>query len=616
MDSLPDELVLQILSYLEAADVVAMQAVSQRSLNLARDNDLWKEECFARSRLESRRRREQMLAAQGSSLVTLRHAVSTLPENAFPLSQHGESTLPPGTHVVENARRRARASWDPIFPSEKLDFYREYIHRHADINVEWIHDAVENKTNSRIVLEATGMAVIPEHSKIVAPLDDGSVCMWDINSSGSNERNFMRSSSGLLPTGQSSRLSVLETAAVETVAVNSAFKRVYIASGSQLSELDLQTLQITGHTRFPGPITALSESRGSTPMTVGTSSTLHQFDFRARTFPTALDVSLSCELIAGTPPRDNPFHTFSNRRAGSTVSLPQPGPLSILHVPSYPGSVEASNDIWVAGRFTSLLNYDRRFWPRIRGTTFSGARLSSLCALPFPHVTRDYDLTRNPHKTLADLKVAKATKGFTLVGAGEYKGRGSLELYGLPASEAEHINGLPKQQALDSGYQNRQTSARSRLLSVSPHGASLVTSDGDGNLKWMERDGSTEVRVFNINEAGSQDEDPEQQLRQRSNLFGNAQGAGGDIVQKICTVDAQTSVDNLLIWTGDGRVGLVEFGRRRRPHDPSLEAAADAAHESYEERAERLYGQGMRRALEVQADETRFMRGLGMRMGF
>jgi len=607
MDALPDELLLHIISLLEPSEIVPLQIVSRRLLSLARDNNLWKEKCFTRSKLESRRRREEQLATQGASLSALRQAMSTLPDHAA-LHAYIEQDRLRFDNASDTARKRARASWDPTFPTEKQDFYREYIHRQAEISVDWIHDALEGKPKSSVVLEATGVAVIPGDPKVIAPLDDGSVCIWDIHPTECKGRTFIRSGPGLLPTGHNRQPSTLEIAAVETVSVNEVLRRAYIATSSQLSEIDLQTLQIIGRSQFREPITAISESRGSTPMTIGTATTLHQFDFRERRLPTPLDISLSCELIAGAPQKEHTSRYRSNPHTRSSVSLPQPGPMSILHL--------QDNDIWVVGRFTSLLNYDRRSWPRVRGSTFSGARLSSLCALPFPTVAREYDLTRNPHKVIADLKAAKAQTGHTIIGAGEYKGRGSLELYGLSKSNVDANSDAEdaplKPQPLSPSYQNRQTSARSRLLSVRPHGASLVFSDGDGNLKWTERDGSTEVRTFKIN--------PETALNadfatEQGNLF-RAQENQGDIVQKIVNVENTPNIDDLLIWTGEGRIGLVEFGRRRRRHAEDLQAEAEAALEMSEAREERLYGLGMRRALEVQADETRFMRGLGMRMGF
>lgn len=600
MESLPDEIVLQILSFLEPQDVAQLQCVSQRFLTLARDNEFWKEACFDRSKLESRRQREQRLAVQASSLVALRQAMSTIPDSSTQTDSTGRSKSE-DADVLDSAKRRAWTSWDPTYPQEKRDFYSEYVHRHAAVSIDWIHDALENKARSRVVLEATGMSIIPEESKIIAPLDDGGLCIWDVAPTDRNERNFMRSSPRLLPIANRGRSVILDIAAVDTVSVNSFWKRAYIATYAQLNEVDLQTLQVTGTSQFPGAISALSEARASTPMTVGTATTLHLFDFRARYSSLSSDSHTICELISGSYPPSFSSGSFSTRTRKSIVSLPQPGPASILHLPSHTGSDVSGNDIWVAGRFTSILNYDRRFWPQVRGTTFSGARLSSLIALPYPYVSRDLNLTRNPKATTAEVKAAKGADGSTLIAAGEYKGRGSLELYGLPSPKSDLLedpNDMPKQQQHNAHYQNRQTAARSRLLSVSAHGASLVTSDGDGNLKWVERDGSTEIRTFNINDDAEATAEPE------SSVFRN-DTSSGDIVQKILN-----HADDLLLWTGDGRIGLVEFGRRKPTPVDDLESQAEAAQEAAEAREERLYGQVMRRALEEQAKKQGSCRAL------
>jgi len=391
-----------------------------------------------------------------------------------------------------------------------------------------------------------------------------------------------------------------ETGAVECVAVDNHAEKGYFAVQSLLHEIDLNTLQLTSTKQYPWPITALSEASDGIPVTVGTNWTVHLHDPRDSASATA-DRTGKGELIGGS--------------LYSHASLEQPGPLSIFHEN---GIGAEGSSIWVAGRFTSMLNYDRRFFPRLLGTIHSGARIASLSSLLYPLVPRSLDLLRNPEATVASLQEARSQPGTTILAAAEYKGKGSLELYGLPRVQP---------------YQNRQTASASKLLSVAPHGGRIVFSDGDGNLKWLERDGFSHVRTFNINDVIAEDGSAANQDASAYGIWSSTASempGQGDIVQKIIPTQAVASLcsassssnradanqSNLLLWTGDGRLGMLAFGRANPLgeddwHD-ALEGPAESAEQKAKQDAERQYGMAMRRALERNADEVRFVRGLGM----
>ncbi|KAK3061205.1 hypothetical protein LTR53_019852, partial [Teratosphaeriaceae sp. CCFEE 6253] len=125
-------------------------------------------------------------------------------------------------------RARALANWEPGYPDERLDYYDEYIHRHAQINVAWL-DLPKSLTSDKEELrEATGSGTLNsingDVSHLVAPLDDGSICIWDVHSrststTGGRGKLIAQSRSGLL-TGLSpdatadSRIRMTETGAV------------------------------------------------------------------------------------------------------------------------------------------------------------------------------------------------------------------------------------------------------------------------------------------------------------------------------------------------------------------------------------------------------------------
>ncbi|KAF2766996.1 hypothetical protein EJ03DRAFT_162773 [Teratosphaeria nubilosa] len=633
MDRLPEEVVLQILAFLDIPDLVRLQAVSSRYLALARDDNLWKHECFNHSRVAAVRRRQQLLSAQPSALAELRNAVTALPGGdltAWDVSQLRGTQQPrasPNPVAQERIlRARAIANWEPGYAHERLDYYQEFIRRHAPIKIGWLDLPDIQASDKEEMREATGMGTLcdcftSEVRNIVAPLDDGSICVWNAStqstlSSAGRGRLLAQSRPGLL-TGISpeataeSHTIMTETGAVECVSIDSTSNKGYFGVQSLLHEVDLNTLQIASTRQYPWPITALSEVRSSTPLTVGTKWTIHLSDPRDPAFGTAQADIHGAETIGGS--------------SYSHATLAQPGPLSILHE----GTGEDDSSIWAAGRFTSLLNYDRRFFPRLRTTIFSGARIASLATLPFPLIPRSLDLVRNPEASVSSLIHARSQLGTTILAAAEYKGKGSLELYGLPRVQP---------------YQNRQTASASKLLSVAAHGATIVFSDGDGNLKWSERDGFSTVRTYNINETISRAMPEATEPRtghasdaSMSGIWSSSAGGlpgQGDIVQKITPLHPVTrsssdpcepqpngrpdlhSQADLLLWTGDGRLGVLGYGHANPlvgdDADEKLHEHAASAADRGKEDAERQYGMAMRQALERNADEVRFVRGLGL----
>ena len=68
--------------------------------------------------------------------------------------------------------------------------------------------------------------------------------------------------------------------------------------------------------------------------------------------------------------------------------------------------------------------------------------------------------------------------------------------------------------------------------------------------------------------------------------------------------------DNLVVWTGDGRLAQVGFGGAGWEEDVFYDAREEV--ESEERRREREFGAEMRRALEMQGKELRWLRGYGL----
>jgi hypothetical protein len=545
------------------------------------------------------------------------------------------------THrLAAKERIRALANWDPGYPDERINYYEEYIHRHAPISTSWFETVRDGVGEEKETRDATGMGIIYGQDgavaeKVVGAFDDGSVGIWDLAQSTQQGKISARTASCFL-TGvdiegdqeqslTQSKAMMTETGAVECVSIDSSTKKGYFGVMNSLVEVDLNTLQIIKRDKYPAPITALSEAKHPTPITVGTNLTLHLYDPRKSPIPARIDSSIRCELIGGTPRYDFPSgitggfqRLFTSNTPSDHATLSQPGPLSILHLPE-DREWDGNGSIWVAGRFTSLLNYDRRFFPRIRGTMHSGARISCLRALPHSFAPRESDLMRNNALSLSAIQTAKTIPGHTLLLAGEYKGKGSLELYGLSPDPMYTSFSTDSSRARlhNTSFQNRQTASSSKLLSISAHGGKLVYSDGDGNIKWTERDGFSPIRAWNINSTSPFEDDSRNVLSYHGSS--TAEPVPDDIVQLILPTRPQSTLgaydgvddDNLIVWTGDGRLGLLGFGKEKWLLS-DVEDEALEFEERSRRREEREYAGMMGRALRRQADELNFVRGFGL----
>lgn len=389
-------------------------------------------------------------------------------------------------------------------------------------------------------------------------------------------------------------------------------------------EFDLETLSTISREEFSFSITALSEAKHPVPLTVGTDLSLYLHDPRARRNTGQAGRSDFERLDS----YESSFGSLRSQGLGDSRRLlnPEPsplyahphhpGPLSILHLPSSGNEWDGNGEIYVAGRFPSILNYDRRYFPRLRGTIHSGARLCSMASLPYPFASMEKDLARRGELSIEQVWEAKTRPGKTLIACGEYNTKGSLEMYGLsPEPYLSTISSDSSAGSLqNSVMRNRQTSSSSKLLSVANHGTRIVVSDGGGNLKWLERDGFTEARRWNI--AHGSVEAPR-------GIFGTLGDSymdpgSGDIVIKMANTtngrSGQVVNEDLVLWTGD-KIGLLSFSSKPGFSAESFEETGNKTPGQIRtEREERTYAETMGRALEANANEVRWMRGLGLGM--
>ncbi|KAG8163435.1 hypothetical protein KVR01_006732 [Diaporthe batatas] len=605
---LPNEILFQIISFLEPSQSTSLQLVSKKLLEICRDNTFWRSQCFENSTfLESLCRRQRLLGCFG---------------------EPGRSADAPGTDQGpvlgrpdpatsrRNERLRIMANWDPSFPGENVNWYDEYIQRNAPINVNWLQQPVLRDGVESTCIETRGIALYtPENAQqdhqgletvlAVSPLDDGSVCVWDVTGTkGRKGAICARSRPGILyidgpSADNSSRSKRIDSGVTECVSVDSRQHLAFFAVQNHLIEVDLRRLTVVGCESFPWSITALSTTDAGVPLTVGTNNGIHPYDHRYR----AARQSDSSERVDDTDGlRALDVYTrslkalFDNNPLPPYAPLSHPGPLSILHM-QRPGAE--------ADRFPSILSYDRRMFPSIKGSLHSGARLSSLASLPVPFSTVDNELRREGLLSPQQIETSKTTPpgGRTLIACGEYNTKGSLEMYGLqpPSQSSTSVPGGLS----NSVFKNRQSSSDSKLLSCVNQGTRLVCSDGSGRLKWFERDGFTEVRRVKIGHC---------ERAQGPSLFANMPGSD-DIARKLLATQGGKSGVNgneLLFWTGEN-LGLVAFKSSPAFTAEDFEEEARSAAELEKEKEERIYSEKMRQALLKQADDVRFVRNLGLR---
>lgn len=377
---------------------------------------------------------------------------------------------------------------------------------------------------------------------------------------------------------------------------------------TDLIEVDLRKLVVVGYESFPWSIAALSAASSLAPLTVGTNNGVHIYDVRSRASAWA-DGSERLDGFEGIGAQElyerGLKKVFDDKPLPPYAPLAHPGPLSILHMQRPGADADITDEIYVAGRFPSILLYDRRMFPSIKGSIHSGARLSSLASLPFPYSTLDGELRREAQMSAEQVEISKHSHrdGRTLLAFGEYKTKGSLEIYGLQPSSR-----LPTSLAgglSHSVFKNRQCSADSKILSGTTQGTRLVFSDGSGWIKWFERDGFTEVRRERVGHF---------ERGQGSSLFGNMPGAD-DIARKLIATQEQSTGrvndNDLLFWTGEA-LGTVTFTSSPAWTPETFVEDDRTAAEVENEKEERAYSEGMRRALERQAEDVRFVRNLGL----
>lgn len=233
--------------------IVKLQLVCRRLLELGRDDALWREQSFLESSfLEHTRYRREILAqpTQGEDTQIRDLARALADGNGLGESKQVKSRKEPlGLKALSNEKVRIRANWDPVYPGEQVNWYDEYITRHAPISTSWLQQPRNRESAEREHLEVRGVALYTppgdsESSFAVAPLDDGSLCLWDISGTrGRRGAIWQRSKPGILSvdlhpqTGPSRRSKMVSTGVTECISIDSFQNRAYVAVQSSMNPL-------------------------------------------------------------------------------------------------------------------------------------------------------------------------------------------------------------------------------------------------------------------------------------------------------------------------------------------------------------------------------------------
>lgn len=586
-------------------DVANLQIVCKKLRVICRDHALWREHCFLGAGyleyLQRQLERTHIDTHDGSQSPGVRETTQ----------EHRESQA-----SQRHERKRLLANWDPSYANERVSWYDEYISRHAPVQLSWLQQPRDLVDTRHDFIEIRGLSIHHPFvevgaSQAVAPLADGSICLWDLHGQqGRKGRIIGRSKPGLLSlTTNRDGGSNVNSNTTDIITIDHTLRRAYLAVDASLVEIDLETLRIISQASFPSSVTALSEAKHPTPISVGTQQSLELYDARIPCVRT-----LEPQEILSPSPLHMGLYSATRESKARYASLHQLSPLSILHEPDSDAGMMDGSQIYVAGRFTSILNYDRRYFPKLRGTIHSGAQLCGLAWISSPFSTLNAELSRRGQLSIEQMQEYKSRPGKTLLACGEYRSKGSLEIYGLSttAESQSRTASASSGQWQTSTLKNRQSSSSSKLLSISNHGLKIVVSDGGGRIKWFERDGTTEVRRLNLAfESASAPVD----------IFGTIRDEymtadHGGIARKIMPTQQgfhlnSSNNDNLAIWTGE-KIGLLGFsaepGFTADSFDVDLgRSVEDAMRDAREEE----YAATFRRALEDQANEVRYVRGLG-----
>jgi hypothetical protein len=228
---------------LEPFELAKLQQVSRSFQQICLDDDIWKTLCFEDSPWRQQLANRRAAARPRASDDQLR--VDDDREPVDILQTHAQQQL------TQRAQRlQDMANWDPSYHGERVSWYNEYIQREGPASVNWLEAPRLNDRGLEAIIETRGVAMYAPHdgsdgigTKLaVAPLDDGSVCLWDINGSrgrkgailarGPPEMLYSESTAGQCGRARAEKI---DSSIADRVVVDNTHHKAYIAIQNSMS---------------------------------------------------------------------------------------------------------------------------------------------------------------------------------------------------------------------------------------------------------------------------------------------------------------------------------------------------------------------------------------------
>lgn len=264
--------------------MVSLQLTSKHLLALCRDNSSWRRLALLPAATTRYRQLYNSAGGGGGGGGTqqpppppsppplpppadVHHAINNPSSSSSDQQQYEQQQWYPTLSTRQQAR--IIANWDTTFPMsrEPQRWYDEYIHRHAPVVVNWPQQPTTTTTTTTaaaagefavtaaagsVPVDVRGLALYrpPAEARAayaVAPLEDGSVCLWDVkggsgvsSSSSSSKRKgaiVAHSKAGLLwehvpPHSHPRRSTVTDPGILESVAVDDHRGIAFFAIGN------------------------------------------------------------------------------------------------------------------------------------------------------------------------------------------------------------------------------------------------------------------------------------------------------------------------------------------------------------------------------------------------
>ncbi|KAI5308501.1 hypothetical protein KEM55_005542, partial [Ascosphaera atra] len=253
-----------------------IQRVSKAFKAICRDNLLWKTHCYEVLPQDVFLRSVSSLSGSQQSSRTRTSALHASTSFSAPSDTQAGSISSTANFSPSKSIRYLASQWDPSYEAEDVDWYSEYVARNAPISMHWLQTPSSGPGREGVPVK--GLALMKDTSydardMAVLPLEDGTVCIWDLNRATRKTQRYMRGSMlnvskpGLLFSRELKRpdKSILKTPvndfvnAGDLVSVNSKDRKAYIAVGDTLNVLDIERLTVVARQPFPRLIFALSQ---------------------------------------------------------------------------------------------------------------------------------------------------------------------------------------------------------------------------------------------------------------------------------------------------------------------------------------------------------------------